>query len=57
MSKGKKVLANQKERHIGINISLPLKDLLLVDKVAKNARLTRNAWIRYAIEKTNASIT
>jgi hypothetical protein len=35
-SKDKKVLVNQKGHHIGINISLTLKDLFLIDKAAKN---------------------
>jgi predicted DNA-binding protein len=52
-TKGKrKMILNLKEqRSIGVNLSMPLKDLQRVDASAKKAGLSRSAWLREAINQ------
>jgi hypothetical protein len=49
MPRGKKM--NLKERSVGVNLSIPLRDLQRVDASAKKAGLSRSAWLREAINQ------
>jgi hypothetical protein len=48
---GKKMLSNQRDRHVRINLSIPFKELEFVDRAAKWAKINRSVWLRQAIDQ------
>jgi hypothetical protein len=54
MERGRKEM-NLKERSIGVNLLIPMKDLQRVDASAKKAGLSRSAWMRQVINQAIGS--